>query len=335
MLKRSIIGLAVAGLALTYAPAYADVPVTDGLICQFASVEDPTAEAGSQSGQVSGGPVLLTEQDGTTPESGTLICRVQVNQGTHAGSGPDVRGHGTGVLTAGPGVINYTASVTDTVWLCSEFIDDSDGATYYYDDNTGDWSTDINVSCGIAVGGTGDPSDDPINLIPCPTFAQLPSPVAEALQAAWGDCAASGPQSVIAVAGIGSTTGVLVVPPLWRCSQPSGLVGAIGSVTCDVPAPLGTPLNTLHNCKEVFNASVAVPTDPTATTANGTINGTTDCGGLTSTTQATDNGAPIIHLHGTIGGPTSMPVTCSWNITNGGPAAWAVICGWNLPYPLI
>jgi hypothetical protein len=126
----------------------------------LAAVADPTAAPGSQSGLLSGGPVLLTEQTtnpdlpGTTPESGTLTCRVQVNQGTHTGSGPLVQGHGTGVLTAGPATINYTASETDVVFLCAEFTDDSDGVTYYWDDT----STTPRTTCSVASPARSSPS---------------------------------------------------------------------------------------------------------------------------------------------------------------------------------
>jgi hypothetical protein len=170
----ALVTLALAGLATSFAttPAMADAPTTDGLICQFASVVDPTAEAGTQSGQLSGGPVVLTEADGTTPETGTLTCRVQIDQATHAGSGPSVSGHGTAVLTAGPSVINYTASATSNVYLCSEFTDDSDGVTYYWNDELGEWSADVNTGCGLAF-GSNDPSPEEtlIDSIVCPVLA--------------------------------------------------------------------------------------------------------------------------------------------------------------------
>jgi hypothetical protein len=336
MLKRSIIGLAVAGLALTYAPAYADPPETNGLICQFASVIDPTAEPGSQSGQVSGGPVLLTEQStnpdlpGTTPETGTLSCRVQINDSTHAGSGPSVTGHGTGVLTAGPATINYIAGDTDLVYLCSEFTDDSDGVTYYWNDDTGEWDTNILAPCGLAFGNPPpDPSDDIINRIPCPIFAQLPGPVAQALQGEWGDCVGTGPESIAVAAGVGDT-GVLVTSPLWNCGPtPVAVVGQSGSVSCTPVDLLGTP----NRCKEVFAAAVALPPPPDV---NATISATTTCGTLNTMATASTTG-PFIATNSAIdSGATSqpMPVVCSWDNTNGGPTVWAVVCGWNLPFPL-
>jgi hypothetical protein len=180
MRSTAIAALAVAGLASTVAttPARADAPTTHGLICQFATVADPTAEAGTQSGELSGGPVLLTGADGTTPETGTLTCRVQVDQPRHAGTGPSVSGHGTGVLTAGPSVINYTAAATSNVYLCSEFTDDSDGVTYYWDDYRSEWSLDATVACGPTLPEDPGPSPEPILIdsIVCPVFAVVFAP---------------------------------------------------------------------------------------------------------------------------------------------------------------
>ena len=315
MHKRTVIGLAIAGLALTYAPAYADTPETHGLICQFASVIDPTAEEGTQSGQISGGPVLLLEQDGMTPETGTLLCRIQVNNDTHTGTGPTVSGHGTGVLVAAPATVTYLAADTDTVSLCAEFVDDSDGVTYYWDGVNGEWSTSSAVPCGLAEGGTGDPSDDRINLLPCPIFAQLPSPLAETLQETWEDCMESGPNSVITVVGTGATATV-VPPPLWSCSTPT-ITPTGGSVSCSPPG-----LNSLTNCKEVLNLAVATP-------GGGSVTGTTTCGA--NSVSAT---APLVSLQArvSLGTFTTMPVLCQWGFpVNPPPAVWATICGWNLP----
>jgi hypothetical protein len=161
MRSTAIAALALAGVVSTFAatPARADAPIGAGLICQFATVVDPTAEPGTQSGELSGGPVLLTEQDGFTPETGTLTCRVQVGTSDHTGSGPAVSGHGTGAITAGPAVVNILANAD--VYLCSEFTDDSDGVTYYWDAVAGEWSADPNTPC--------EPSF-PLDCADCPPY---------------------------------------------------------------------------------------------------------------------------------------------------------------------
>src|SRR4051812_34797851 len=111
--------------------------------------------------------------------SGTLTCRVQVTTSNHTGTGPTVSGHGTGVVTAGPSLLNYVAGPTDDVYLCGEFTDDSTGTTYYFDDVNGVWSTDPTVLCGLATstGGGDDPltqfEKDNIDPVVCPILASL------------------------------------------------------------------------------------------------------------------------------------------------------------------
>jgi hypothetical protein len=164
-----------------------------GLICQFASVKDPTAEAGTQSGQLSGGPLVLVKDDLSGPGTGTLTCRVQINTLDHTGSGPSVSGHATGLVSAGPAVINYVAADADNVYLCGEFTDDADGTTYYWDDDNSEWSTSASVPCGLAE-GSGDPTpiDILIDSIVCPIFAIVFPPegdivLPEPIGAVW-DC---------------------------------------------------------------------------------------------------------------------------------------------------
>jgi hypothetical protein len=115
----------------------------------------------------------------------------------------------------------------------------------------------------------------------------------------------------------------LITPPLWNCSQGSGLVNDRGSVTCSPPG-----LNTLTNCKEVFAAAVMLPTELVNGAATATAN--TNCGWLAAAATARDNGAPVIALNGRVGyGP--MPVTCSWDASTAAtPIAWTAVCFWDL-----
>ncbi len=164
MRKIALAAIALGGLvsSLAITPAHAATPDPWGAICQFASVTDPTVE-GQQSGQVSGGPLVLTD-DETPPGvySGTLTCRVQVTTSNHTGSGPSVSGHGTPVVTAGPSTLTYSAGLTDNVYLCSEFTDDATGTTYYFDDTNSLWSTSNTVDCGLATSAS-TPQDDPLS----------------------------------------------------------------------------------------------------------------------------------------------------------------------------
>jgi hypothetical protein len=170
-MRRSVLPLLAALCLASFAtPAFADAPLTDGVLCSLASVADPTAPAGTQFGVLDGGPVVMTEQDGTTPETGTLTCRIQVDVANHTGWGWAVWGHGTGVLTAGPSVVSYPTG--SNVYLCAEFSDDSDGVTYYWDANASRWSTNASVSCGLAY-GSDDPTEEAVlvDSIICPVLA--------------------------------------------------------------------------------------------------------------------------------------------------------------------
>lgn len=178
MLKRSTILFAAAGLAMSYAPANAAVDdAGPGLICAFATVIDPTAERDTQTGVLSGGPLALTDSTTNAPGSGTLVCRVQVNQADHLGSGPTATGHGTGVVTAGPQAITITVDINDQAYLCSEFIDDSDNTTYYWDSVNALWSLSPLVSCGEAEGGGGGGTTPaPIEIVGHPTGITFTGP---------------------------------------------------------------------------------------------------------------------------------------------------------------
>ena len=181
MRKLALATLALAGLGSAFAtvPAHAAVDDPFGLICQFASVTNPTQEAGHQTGQVSGGPLFLLDSTTNLPGSGTLTCRVQVTTSNHTGTGPAVTGHGTGVVTAGPSLLDYTAGPLDFVYLCGEFTDDSDGTTYYWDDTNSVWAAnDPTVACGLADSPGSGGGDDPllpieelIDSIICPVLA--------------------------------------------------------------------------------------------------------------------------------------------------------------------
>jgi hypothetical protein len=136
--------------------AHAAAPSGPGAVCQFSSLADPTAEGDVQTGQISGGPLVTVDVDTASPQSGTLHCYIQVNNDIPTGSGPGVSGHGTGVVTAGPAQVSYTATETDNTYLCSTWTDDGDGVTYYFDDTTSDFTT-TPVPCSLATSANAGP----------------------------------------------------------------------------------------------------------------------------------------------------------------------------------
>jgi hypothetical protein len=165
--KTALAALALAGLGSTFLTLPAHAAVDDpgpGLICQFSSNTDPTAEAGTQTGQISGGPLVVQDSTTLLPGSGTLFCWVQVNSDTPAGppGSPGTSGHGTGVVVAPEQQITYTtATVTDNVYLCSAFTDDSSSTTYYWQDATSEWTTDPG-HCSLAI-SAGPPDPGPLD----------------------------------------------------------------------------------------------------------------------------------------------------------------------------
>ena len=157
-------------------PAHAEGPVTDGLLCGASEMLDPSPQRGTMRVEVDGGPVLLTEADGVTPARGTLVCRIVVSEhwNAHLDAGTDVAGRGTGVLTAGPAVVRVASDWWGDVFLCTQFVDDRGGVTYYWNDWPGEWSTDPAVPC--AVYDVSEPDDGLellVDSIVCPFFALL------------------------------------------------------------------------------------------------------------------------------------------------------------------
>lgn len=328
MRKRPLMALLAAGVVLSYAPAYAAVSDPGpGLICQFSSTEDPTAEPGTQTGQLSGGPLQITDDDGVTPGSGTLTCRVQINQPNHNGTGPQVQGHGTGVVTAGPAQIAYHSVTGDGIYLCGEFTDDSNGQTLYWDDFAQAWKTSTSggsdVPCGDLATGSGPVDEDPINTIPCPVFGTLPAPLSTTLQDTWADCSNSGTLGAVAVHNIpGTSMAVAVGVNCLISGLPVALVGSNDSVTC-VPISLDPTKNV---CKTVTTIAAVLPVLPPPPPTS--VTGTTTCGALSATASANNAASPLLakvtrHGTGTFG------VTCSWT-TVGPPTGWGVVCTWGV-----
>jgi hypothetical protein len=130
----------VAATGLAAVPAHA-APAATGRACTFGGANDATAEAGTVTGSLAGGPLALT--DGTTPESATLTCYIVV--GTSAG--PAVSSHGTGVVSVGPGTVSFTSDGDFAV--CSALTWDGDGVTEYFDSTSGVWTPDPSAACDV------------------------------------------------------------------------------------------------------------------------------------------------------------------------------------------
>ncbi len=183
MKKLVLAGLSLGALVTAFTtPATASGP-PEGRKCAFNSVTDVTTEAGVQTGQLNGGPLVHTEP-------GHITCSVQVNDNTHAG--PDaVRADGTTghVSILPPRPISYRATAADTVYLCTEYT--SGGTTWYWSGGavpgTGTWGTDPSAPCSQST------SIDP-NPQACPVLLAIDARLGTNTAEIWQDC---GPYSPI------------------------------------------------------------------------------------------------------------------------------------------
>ena len=200
MKKFAMAALAAGTILSSFAgSATAGEPVDgpSGFLCGFSSLSNPTAEAGTQTGEIDGGPLAIVDAEGNVG-SGTLTCTIQVNQGTHDGSGVAVSASGTGVVAFGPTVVSYQADDDDIVFLCSEFTYANGGPTLYFhssEDPTveGHWSTASTSACAQATSAnSGDvlepirPIEELVDSLICPVLAVVFPPTGD-IPGVW-DC---------------------------------------------------------------------------------------------------------------------------------------------------
>jgi len=103
-----------------------------GLTCGMVAVTDPTAEPGTVTGEVHGGPVASSMPVNAV----TIECSVQVNSPFHRfGTAEDDNDAAQGGPVADvlpPTLVSFTAAGGDIVYLCTEW---HEGDTrWYYDD---------------------------------------------------------------------------------------------------------------------------------------------------------------------------------------------------------
>jgi hypothetical protein len=176
LIRSRIIIAAMAAAALSLSSTMAQAATSDpgpGFLCGFSSTTDPNTEGGGvQVGEIDGGPLVLVDDDGTTPGNGTLICTIQVGEATHVGTDQaGASAHsipGGGLVTLPPSLISYESPANVAVYLCTAYLDDApdplddDGDPYLYwnDSNDptieGSWSEDPNAACGLAIEAGGD-----------------------------------------------------------------------------------------------------------------------------------------------------------------------------------
>ena len=193
--KTALVAVVAGGVNLAFVPPASATPV--GRPCSFTSVTDPTVENGqTQAGQINGGPV--TDDTAVAPTI-TLTCTIQVGAANASHGGADsfaLSNTGTGAASVA-GQASYVSPEGQPVYLCTEAT--VNGTAYYYDSDTGTWTTDSSVRCGEAIQqeifpGPLAPVIDAINQILIDVVDPAICPVLATLFPPEGD-----------------------VPPLWDC----------------------------------------------------------------------------------------------------------------------
>src|SRR4051812_1602123 len=132
------------------APGHAAPQTTGGTGCHLAAAPDPTAQPVTYVTVLQGGPLVLTNAATGMPARGTLVCRVQVDQPTHTGATAGITtAHSIGVFSVA-GRTSFIAAPGSRIYACMEFVDDSDGQTYYFDPDRGIWTSSPDGPCGLA-----------------------------------------------------------------------------------------------------------------------------------------------------------------------------------------
>ena len=170
-------------LADATAGAHADGPLSPGgVLCDAGSIPNPQAEDGTQTGEISAGPVTLLDSNGNV-RSGTLTCTIQLNSAIHNGTSNDavsVSAHGTGVVAMPPTVVSFQAGDDQPVYLCTQFTYDGDVTLYHRSTSgsrlAGSWSTDPNSTCRRVTMTTFGDAVDLVDSVICPPLALVLPP---------------------------------------------------------------------------------------------------------------------------------------------------------------
>jgi hypothetical protein len=150
-------GAAVIAVVATAASASADRPyilmystLTDrsapvtGLSCGLDAATDTTAEAGTHTGPLSGGPVAAT----TVGAVVVLTCAVHVGTANSTHAGADVAAADSGAPSVGATrfvveTVRFLVPENMPVYVCTEVV--VNGVTYYWDG--GSWGTSNSAGC--------------------------------------------------------------------------------------------------------------------------------------------------------------------------------------------
>jgi hypothetical protein len=177
VLRPLVLTAALAASSLVAAPAHAALAYPAGTGCVAEAFLDPTTDEMVETGSFMGGPVVLAHLGPTITGAGTLTCRVQPDNPTRGGGGPSVSGHDSTVVVAGPAQFTYQTFPGEVAYLCSEFVDDATGTTYYWTETTREWTTAA-VPCDRfdSVPPLDDLTRTVVDPLVCPLLATLLPP---------------------------------------------------------------------------------------------------------------------------------------------------------------
>jgi hypothetical protein len=176
-----------AAAAMTAATAFTTPsnagPITEpqGRKCAFNSATDVTREAGWQTGQSNGGPLV-------TGAAGTLHCTLVVNGDFHNNT-LNIRWHRqadaqNGVVVMAPEPMNYQATAADDISMCTRW-EPVVGPTLYWVSQpapqTGYWSTDPGANCGVSL--SIEPNDPT-----CRVWHSIDNRIGTNIAEIWQDC---------------------------------------------------------------------------------------------------------------------------------------------------
>lgn len=158
-----------------------------GSLCSLSTVTDVTGSSFALTGEVSAGPIMLTDDtDPTIVYSGYIGCSIQLGvNNTHADQAVlRINGPITPAAVAlEPTQVTFDASSNDTVYLCTRIVVVG-GPTIYWNDaddgfGNGGWSTSSTSRCRMAISATAPEevaaAQNDLDPFVCPVLETLPA----------------------------------------------------------------------------------------------------------------------------------------------------------------
>ena len=309
-----------------------------GALCNMSATR-----AGSLvSARLDGGPLVLPDSAGSpsNPGSATLRCRVQANHPVHlAGEGPQVSGHGSGVVTVPATNVVLAAAPGDVLYLCAAVTYDA-GPTFYYDARHDEWSTSSSVPCDD--GTNPELDDEDIDPVLCPLLAALLGGDGD-LPGVW-NCPPYGGQQARAADSGGGTDDRRGAHKPKKPLTPTYPAGTI-RISSTIPGQVSfdysgfSPARGQWQCTEGLLTITCTPPPPASGFRNvcgaidlsvlnqveGSVTGNTTCANAPAATAMSVGPTTTPTTH-TETPNTDFPLTCDAAAAQALPGPWEVVC---------